>query len=167
MREFLKGLELDEDLVDVIMAEHGKQTTKYVEQINTLTEKAKQFEGVDLAKMKADYDALQTKYNEDMLLKDKAFAKQKLFDSIPFASAMAKNGAMAEFDTKEFEFKDGAFVGVDAFIDGLKASDPNAFKAPQTKVTTGMSLNSKDKAHEEEMDGVTKRFLELNPNIKV
>lgn len=32
MREFLKGLELDDELVDTIMAEHGKHLTKLKEQ---------------------------------------------------------------------------------------------------------------------------------------
>ena len=34
MREFLKGLELDEELIDTIMAEHGKHLTKLREQVD-------------------------------------------------------------------------------------------------------------------------------------
>lgn len=33
MREFLKGLELDDETVDTIMAEHGKLVTKDKEKI--------------------------------------------------------------------------------------------------------------------------------------
>ena len=33
MREFLKGLELDSELIDTIMAEHGKLVTKDKEEL--------------------------------------------------------------------------------------------------------------------------------------
>lgn len=36
MREFLKGLELEKDVIDSIMAEHGKQITSYKEKISNL-----------------------------------------------------------------------------------------------------------------------------------
>lgn len=49
MREFLKGLDLDDEMIDCIMAEHGKLMTKNVEKINNLT---------------ADYNNLQSQYNE-------------------------------------------------------------------------------------------------------
>ena len=48
MREFLKGLELDDGIIDRIMAEHGKIVTKNVEKINNLTEQ---------------YNNLQNQYN--------------------------------------------------------------------------------------------------------
>lgn len=166
MRDFLRGLELEEDTVDVIMAEYGKATTKYIEQISNLTEANKKFEGIDIEKLNNDLKNWETKYNADMMAKDKAFAKERLFNNIQFASAMAKNGAMAEFDAKDFEFKDGNFIGADDFIKGLKASDPNAFKVEQPNITTGKSMNDGN-AKGEEMDGVMKRFLELNPNIKI
>ena len=34
MREFLKGLELDEETIDTIMAEYGKNVTRYKEEID-------------------------------------------------------------------------------------------------------------------------------------
>lgn len=49
MREFLRGLELDDETIDTIMAEHGKLMTKNVEKVNTLTEK---------------YNSLQNDFNE-------------------------------------------------------------------------------------------------------
>lgn len=55
MREFLRGLGLTDELIDTIMAEHGKIITKSKEQIDQLKdevrdlkEAAKPFEGVDL-----------------------------------------------------------------------------------------------------------------------
>ena len=36
MREFLKGLDLDKEMIDTIMAEHGKHLTGLKEQVDTL-----------------------------------------------------------------------------------------------------------------------------------
>lgn len=44
MREFLRGLELDEETVDTIMAEYGKNVTKLKEQISDYDDKFKDYE---------------------------------------------------------------------------------------------------------------------------
>ena len=44
MREFLKGLELDKETIDTIMAEHGKLITEAKEQILELKEQVNNFE---------------------------------------------------------------------------------------------------------------------------
>ena len=41
MREFLKGLDLDSELIDTIMAEHGKLVTKDKEELQTLKSQMK------------------------------------------------------------------------------------------------------------------------------
>lgn len=44
MREFLRGLELDEETIDTIMAEHGKHLTKLKEQVDEYKEKINGYE---------------------------------------------------------------------------------------------------------------------------
>lgn len=44
MREFLKGLELDDETIDTIMAEYGKNVTRYKEQISDYDDKFKNYE---------------------------------------------------------------------------------------------------------------------------
>ena len=44
MREFLKGLELDEDTIDTIMAEYGKNITKFKEENDDLKTKISDYE---------------------------------------------------------------------------------------------------------------------------
>ena len=44
MREFLKGLELDKETIDTIMAEHGKLITEVKEKNTTLESKVKEYE---------------------------------------------------------------------------------------------------------------------------
>ena len=43
MREFLKGLELDEETIDTIMAEHGKHLTKLKEQVDDYKSQVEDF----------------------------------------------------------------------------------------------------------------------------
>ena len=57
MREFLRGLDLDEETIDTIMAEHGKLMTKNVERINSLTE--------DYNKLQSDYNAIMNDHSAD------------------------------------------------------------------------------------------------------
>ena len=44
MREFLKGLDLDKELIDTIMAEHGKEITGLKEQVSDYKEKLSTYE---------------------------------------------------------------------------------------------------------------------------
>jgi len=45
MREFLKGLDLDKETIDTIMAEYGKNVTGYKEQIEDYKKQISDFEG--------------------------------------------------------------------------------------------------------------------------
>ena len=65
MREFLRGLELDEETIDTIMAEHGKLVTKDKEaiikikqELSSLKESSKGSE-----ELQKKYDELKTKYD--------------------------------------------------------------------------------------------------------
>lgn len=59
MREFLRGLELDEELIDTIMAEHGKLVTKDKESLMSLKK-----ELADLKENSKGSEELQKKYDE-------------------------------------------------------------------------------------------------------
>lgn len=59
MREFLKGLDLDGELIDTIMAEYGKLVTKDKEDLQTLKSQIK-----DLKESSKGAEELQKKYDE-------------------------------------------------------------------------------------------------------
>lgn len=61
MREFLRGLELDEETIDTIMAEHGKIITKLKEQNSDLKDKVKEQEAkiVELEKTSSESQKIQ------------------------------------------------------------------------------------------------------------
>lgn len=62
MREFLKGLELDNEKIDKIMAEHGKMMTKQIDDYNELNTK--------YTSLKDEYDTLSKKGNSSEDLKN-------------------------------------------------------------------------------------------------
>jgi septal ring factor EnvC (AmiA/AmiB activator) len=72
MREFLKGLDLDSELIDTIMAEHGKLVTKDKEELQTLKSQMK-----DLKENSKNAEELQSKYDELVKANEEREAKAK------------------------------------------------------------------------------------------
>lgn len=72
MREFLKGLDLDSELIDTIMAEHGKLVTKDKEELQTLKAQLK-----ELRENSKNADELQSKYDELVKANEERDAQQK------------------------------------------------------------------------------------------
>ena len=67
MREFLKGLELDKETIDTIMAEHGKLITEAKEEILTLKTQVNNFENE-----KQNYETKLKDYETKMQESDKS-----------------------------------------------------------------------------------------------
>jgi septal ring factor EnvC (AmiA/AmiB activator) len=72
MREFLKGLDLDGELIDTIMAEHGKLVTKDKEELQTLKSQMK-----ELKENSKNADELQSKYEELVKANEEREAREK------------------------------------------------------------------------------------------
>lgn len=66
MREFLKGLDLDSELLDTIMAEHGKIVTKDKEELQTLKAEISSLKenSKDMADWKTKFEELDSKIKE-------------------------------------------------------------------------------------------------------
>jgi chromosome segregation ATPase len=75
MREFLRGLELDEETVDTIMAEYGKNVTKFKEQVEEYKDKISGYDNQikelnsTIEKNSKDLESLQNMTNENKNLK--------------------------------------------------------------------------------------------------
>ena len=103
MREFLKGLELDNELIDTIMAEHGKLVTKDKEELQTLRSQMKELEenSKNANDLQTKYDEL-VKENEERKAKQKAEEQEKilndsinaLFEGKTFTSEYARSGLL-------------------------------------------------------------------------
>ena len=84
MREFLRGLDFDEELIDAIMAEHGKLVTKDKEALNELKSKLKDLEEAkkEDAGFKEKYEALTKKLDEEKAEKKKKAEDEAIEKSI-------------------------------------------------------------------------------------
>jgi len=153
MREFLKGLELDKETIDTIMAEHGKLLTESKETITKLNteitnlktkfttdfaaieEKYKAFDGVDLTKLNADLTAalenntkIQGEFDGYKLTAEKDALLRERLAGLKFSSNYARNGIYAEVKDK-VQYEDGKLTGFDEAINELLESQPAAFAA--------------------------------------
>jgi DNA repair exonuclease SbcCD ATPase subunit len=79
MREFLKGLDLDGELIDTIMAEHGKLVTKDKEELQTLKTQMKELKenSKNAEELQKQVDDL-IKANEEREAKAKAEEEDKI-----------------------------------------------------------------------------------------
>lgn len=136
-REFLKNLELEEDVIDKIMAEHGKTTKKHLDKIDAkdaelgtlqgelkeANDKIKAFDGIDLDKLKSEAEDWKSKY--EGVLTDNAI--NEYFKDTKFTSELAKKATIQEFKNQKFELKDGKFTGADEFMEKFKKENETAF----------------------------------------
>ena len=103
MRDFLKGLDFDGELIDTIMAEYGKLVSKDKEELQTLKSQMKELE-----EKSKNATELQDKYNELVKINEEREAKQKqeeeekvleesinsLFEGKTFTSDYARQGLL-------------------------------------------------------------------------
>lgn len=120
MREFLKGLDLDNELIDTIMAEHGKLVTKDKEELQTLKSQMKELKenSKNAEELQAKYDEL-VKANEEREATKKAKEEDDIltnninavFGDKKFVNDFTKNAIMNEIKTA---LKDSANLGKSA-----------------------------------------------------
>lgn len=100
MREFLKGLELDKETIDTIMAEHGKLITEAKEKTQNLENKVKEYEGKisELSSKAGDNTKVQEELDnlKKSIAENEAKAKAKAEDDV-----LTKN-IMGAFGDKKF-----------------------------------------------------------------
>lgn len=144
MREFLKGLELDKETINTIMAEHGKLITESKEEITELKDNVKTYE----AKIKEIETATN---NSDEFKKELEDLKKSIAEEKAQKEAEAKE---LELNTQIKEvFGDNKFVN-DYTEKSLIAEIKSALKEDETK-------NAKDIFEELTKD---QEGLFVNPN---
>lgn len=150
MREFLKGLDLDKETIDTIMAEHGKEITGLKENNETLTKERdnlknqlndanneiQSYKDMDIDSIKKSASDWEEKYNN--VIKEQEDAKKqelnnqrvnKFFENIKFSSDSAKAGVISEFNKKEFKYDEQTekFQGANEWLEEMKKNDSGAF----------------------------------------
>lgn len=97
------------------------------------------YKDMDVDGIKKSASDWEQKYNTDTAaLNDKItameldFAQREYLAKFDFADDLAKEGVAARFKAQNFKRdKDGVFEGADEYMEGLKKSNPNAFKTAQ------------------------------------
>ncbi len=153
MREFLKGLDLDSELIDTIMAEHGKLVTKDKEELQTLKSQMK-----ELKENSKNADELQSKYDELVKANEEREAKQKaeeedkvlteninaLFEGKTFTSEYARNGLLNDIKAG-LNKPENKGKGIQDLFDELTKDKTDIFTNPnQMKDMEGMGESEQD-----------------------
>ena len=100
MREFLKGLELDKETIDTIMAEHGKLITEAKEKTQELENKVKDYETkIDELSSKAETN---TKIQEELDTLKKQIAEEKKQKEQEDLEATLNKNVLEAIGDKEF-----------------------------------------------------------------
>ena len=100
MREFLKGLELDKETIDTIMAEHGKLITEAKEKTQELENKVKDYETkIDELSSKAETN---TKVQEELDTLKKQIAEEKKQKEQEDLEATLNKNVLEAIGDKEF-----------------------------------------------------------------
>ncbi len=159
MREFLKGLDLDNELIDTIMAEHGKLVTKDKEELQTLKSQMK-----ELKENSKNADELQSKYDELVKANEEREAKQKaeeedkiltdnintLFEGKTFTSEYARQGLLNDIKSG-LNKPENKGKGIQDLFDELTKDKTDIFTNPnQMKDMEGMG-DSEENTNKKEM----------------
>lgn len=136
-RSFLSNLNLEDDVIDKIMAEHGKTTQRLQDKFDTKDTELKQIQGeledkdskikelekIDVDKLKSEAEDWKNKYQN--FEKDNAISD--FFKEYNFTSDLAKKATIDEFKKQEFKLEDGKFEGADKFMEQFMKDNESAF----------------------------------------
>ena len=154
MREFLKGLfGEDSELIDTIMAEHGKIVTKDKEELQTLKSELKELKenSKNAEELQMKYDEL-IKANEEREAKKKAEEEDKiltdninaLFEGKSFTSEYARKGLLNDIKAG-LNNPDNKGKGIQDLFEELTKDKTDIFTNPnQMKDMEGMGDSEQD-----------------------
>lgn len=176
MREFLKGLDLDKETIDTIMAEHGKLITEAKEKAKDLEDKVKTYEAKidelnDKAKnseeIQKELDTLKSEIAEEKKQKEQEDLDNKLNANIleaikdkDFVNERTKNSIVNEIKTA---LQDKANVGKSAkeIFDSLTKDSTDIFKSENEIKDMPEIKDELDESKNQKKEGI-----KLNPMFK-
>lgn len=148
-RDFLKDLGLEDEVINKIMAENGKDIEKHKtdrDAYKTKYEDTKQllddanttiqsYKDMDIEGIKKSAEDWKTKYETDTTALNDKIAQQeydhkadKFLDKYEFSSNLVRNAVLNQFKEKKFKLENDAFLGADDFMKHLQENEPGVFK---------------------------------------
>lgn len=160
-REFLKGLDLGDgaklpdNIVDAIMAEHGKTKNNLEGQITTLTNdrdgwktRAEAAEAI-VEKLPKDVDpatigTVLKKAQDDLADVQFSMALDKALADVKFSSKAARASIEADIRKQGLTVKDGIILGLNDYLAEVREKDASAFAADEPGTDPGAEGKEKD-----------------------
>ncbi len=178
--KFLKSLDLPEESIPKILAEHTKELEAKATQlqaeeeklktanqtIQDLQEAAKAFDGVDVKKLQEDMTTLQEKYDQDI-------AAMKLDNALELAlvSGQVRNvrAVKALLDSSQIKMDGDTLTGLDSQLKALRETDGYLFKDQQVPNVVRPTGNPPpEDANLDQMTySQTIAYLQAHPNAKI
>ena len=173
MREFLKGLDLDKDTIDAIMAEHGKSIQGLREQIDDYKTKNEEYSTKikDLEELSKNSQEIQKQLDEFKAKESNAKLDKDIMNIIgdkKFTSDYAKNGLINDIKT-ELQKEENKNYGIQDIFNNLTKDrtdifvNPNQFQdmAGMGETDNGISKEDFDKmSYNQRVE-----FKENNPEL--
>jgi FtsZ-binding cell division protein ZapB len=153
MREFLKGLDLDSELIDTIMAEHGKIITGLKEQNSSLKEENKtlkneneELKKVDVEQIKKEqFDLGKAEGSQEVETFKKSIALKEALKNTKVKDADLLLKLISD-DKINYEEKDGKYEvsGLDEQISEIKKTHEYLFEAEKSEEKPPQRINVGD-----------------------
>ncbi|MFM1573031.1 hypothetical protein EQF93_02650 [Helcococcus ovis] len=161
-RTFLKGLGLEQEAIEAIMAEYGNdvnslkdKVSKLEEDKKSLEDSLKSFEGVDIKKLQEDNENLKNTYENQIRDMKISGAIEKALTN---AKAKHSDLLIGKFDKGKIKItKDGNIEGIDEQLNSFKETYKDLF----TSEVTGKEPNNP-----EGQGASVKNLFEVGANIE-
>lgn len=147
-RDFLKDLGLEDEVINKIMAENGKDIEKHKtdrDAYKTKYEDTKQllddanttiqsYKDMDIEGIKKSAEDWKSKYetdtqalNDKLAHQEQKYAVKEYINKYKFSSDLAKDAVLNKLMEKNFKLENGVFLGADDFMKQLQENDPGVF----------------------------------------
>ena len=183
--EFLKGLGLEHEVIDKIMAENGRDIEQYKNQVNALTTEKNQlttqiteanktiqsFKDIDVDKLKASVTEWEDKYNKAVQDSANEIKQIKFNTSLNevLRTAKAKNNkaVRALLDESKITLNDdGTFLGLKEQLDSIQKENSYLFDTEEPKVPKVVSGTEGKSNTDKDEDSFIRKVLGLPPKDK-
>lgn len=169
MREFLKGLELDKETIDTIMAEYGKRTQGLREEKDTAESQLKELKenSKNADELQKKLDAI-TKENEERTAKEKAKEQDDILNknisdaigNVEFVNDFTKNAIVNEIKTALLDKNNQGKSAKDLFNEFTKDQEDifkNPNKGTSTRPTGDVDTDLAKENHARELLGLDQK----------
>lgn len=190
-REMLKELGLEEDVINKIMAENGKDLEKAKASTDKITQdlekvreeleakdklitdanaEIEKFKGLDIEGIKQSADEWKNKYEADtkafkeqLAQKDYEFAVKEFTGQHKFTNDFVKDAFVENFKKQGFKLEEGKFLGAEDYIKTFGEKNPGVFVTEEPKADPVPQIVKPTGGQPPQNNGFNFKFNTLRP----